>query len=1012
MFEFLSGNNRSEIYSRRFASVYRTLSTVYDPSAAIQDEPNIEEKVLQNARLAHALNTRWEQIAGRKWTVSGGEEATPEEQVLAKITMQGLANIRRFTTARKMLARADFSGARFAEVRKQTIWAPWGDGKNRRWVVPCVIKDIPKERFRWQRTPGTKTSVHLEIFSLDADTWIPVPENAPVLRHVFDDSEETLGYGRGLREALYFVWYAVSHIHRERMDAIERFGQGRLVLKIAGDKDAQVGATNTQIRDRALATLAKMKARHEFVIGQGDELDQMEGSMTGHEMMSSAEEECYQAAEQLCMGSVLPTGGGTDKGSLARARVEEGSSDDLFHTCGDMLEESISEGLCVPFTVDNFSNLREMGLDGVPHPKFQILRDGKGDPLQNAQRIQAAQAAGLKIKRSEAYDLCELTEPGEDDDVLEPPQQASPFGAPPGGAPGDGGAGEPTQPPDAGGGDEGTPTQDPADATQPPPDTLAEWDESKHKRAEDGRFGLQRGQHRAHAGDISPAHASVHEDMKAKGDAPLWVGTSGSADAGYAGSGVRLGTTYHHPVWPGKAIQFVPTGFKEMTFDGLTNVDVERATKAVKDLLRTHGGDATVEHVDWFAKRNTYVPRGRTAERIYLGSLLSGAVQELARTTFKDDPTNHGMLGSRSVRAQHAVLSHIDHVLRGHEGNLPLTPDTLSEFDESKHHRGQPGNAGQFGPGGGSSTKGKAPTAGEAAPAKPKKAAPGSQLRPEHLERLKALGVTKLPPAEATGIEVNLDGDDVHTRAVAKWKDAKGRVQSAYTPEFHARNAADKWERVQKWAPKRGSIVNALSTSVRKGKPGTAEHAGATAALIIARTGLRPGGSDGGEEDHFGVTTLRGPHVTVDGDHVKFDYIGKSGKRNLAETHDADVARAVEAYKAKAGDGPLFPAGTLAAARASIPEGMKLKDFRTIKATETAKAWFDSFDGPPPPVTGDAKKDGKAAAKALASASDVVAHLLNNTRAVAKSSYIHPQVFEDWARRVGLDTRTAVKRAG
>lgn len=805
MFEYLTGNNRSEVYARRFASVYRTLSTVYDPSGAIQDEPNIEEKVLQNARLAHALNFRWEAIAGRKWTVGAGEEATPEEQVVAKITMQGLANIRRFTTARKMLARADFSGQRFAEVRTADEWHNYGDGKMRRWKVPVVLKDIPKERFRWQRTAGTKTAVHLEIFSLDADAWVPVPEGAPIIRHTFDDSEETLGYGRGLREALYFVWYAVSHIHRERMEAIERFGQGRLVLKLAGQTDAQVGATNELIRNRALTTLAKMKARHEFVIGQGDELSQLEGSMTGHEMMSEAEKECYEAAEQLCLGSVLPTGGGGDTGSYARATVEQASSDSVFQTCGDMLEESISEGIVVPFVRDNYQNFRELGLDGVPHPKFTILRGGHGDPLKNAQRIQAAQAAGLKIKRSEAYDLCELTEPGEDDDVLEPAPQGG-MGMPgmPGGDPG---AGAPPM-----GEDEGGMPQAEDDAEEPQPEA---------------------------------------------------------------------------------------------------------------------GG--------------------------------TGVVQ-------------------------------------------------MSEFDESKHHRGQPGNPGQFGPGGGTATKGKAPTAGDA-PAKPKKAPPGSQLHPDHLARLKALGVTKLPPAEATEIEVKADGEDVHDRAVAKWKDAKGRVQSAYTPEFHAKNAQEKWRRVEQWAPKRGHIVNDLHTRVRKGTPGSVEHAGALAALIIAKTGLRPGGAAGGEDDHFGVTTLKGSHVNVDGARVAFDYIGKSGKRNRAEVDDPTVASAVSAYKEKAGDGDLFPAGTLAAAREAIPSGMKLKDFRTIKATEAAQAWFASFEGPPPPVTGDAKKDGKAAAKALASASDVVAHMLNNTRAVAKSSYIHPQVFEAWAERVGLN-RKVVSRAG
>jgi DNA topoisomerase IB len=58
----------------------------------------------------------------------------------------------------------------------------------------------------------------------------------------------------------------------------------------------------------------------------------------------------------------------------------------------------------------------------------------------------------------------------------------------------------------------------------------------------------------------------------------------------------------------------------------------------------------------------------------------------------------------------------------------------------------------------------------------------------------------------------------------------------------------------------------------------------------------------------------------------------------------------------------------------------------------------------PPPLTGNRKKDKRLLAKALLQASKTVAKKLNNTASVARSSYIHPAVFREWAiEKAGAD---------
>lgn len=261
------------------------------------------------------------------------------------------------------------------------------------------------------------------------------------------------------------------------------------------------------------------------------------------------------------------------------------------------------------------------------------------------------------------------------------------------------------------------------------------------------------------------------------------------------------------------------------------------------------------------------------------------------------------------------------------------------------------------------------------------------------------MGVGKFPGADAHSIKVHHDADPTKG-SVASWKDGKGRTQHAYAAEFLDNNAHKKWKRVEALEHHVDGLRKDLSSKIMNSEVGSKSHQSATIAAVIAETGLRPGGKEESvKEGHYGVSDLKGEHVDFVGDEAHLKFIGKAGKENKAVVKDPETVKALHALKSKAGDGPLFSVGP-DEARQHLPKGMKLKDLRTILATKTAREALKSV-GHPPPLDPDEKKAKKQIAKAWMDTSKVVSDRLNNTPAIARGSYIHPKVLENWVSQIG-----------
>ena len=288
-----------------------------------------------------------------------------------------------------------------------------------------------------------------------------------------------------------------------------------------------------------------------------------------------------------------------------------------------------------------------------------------------------------------------------------------------------------------------------------------------------------------------------------------------------------------------------------------------------------------------------------------------------------------------------------------------------------------------------------------------KREPPGSQLPGKVQAKLKELKVDKLPQATIPVSDVRVDfSGDINSKAIITWKDVKGKVQSGYTPKFHEINAKKKWDRINKFRSKKKEIVNTLNEKLIKEKPGSIDHQGHTILAIIVETGLRPGSIESvRKHGHYGISTLKKDHIALNNKMAVLNFIGKEGKKNVTVVQNPVTLKALEYYVRNATeDSNIFNPNALDIGKNILPKGMKVKDLRTIKATESAERLLKEVDTPPP-LTGDSKKDKRLLAKALLETSKKVATILNNTPSIAKASYIHPMVFEQWAKNVGASEK-------
>lgn len=260
------------------------------------------------------------------------------------------------------------------------------------------------------------------------------------------------------------------------------------------------------------------------------------------------------------------------------------------------------------------------------------------------------------------------------------------------------------------------------------------------------------------------------------------------------------------------------------------------------------------------------------------------------------------------------------------------------------------------------------------------------------LERIRSLVI---PPAW-TGVWICARADG-HVQATGR--DARGRKQHRYHPDWTAARTSAKYDRMVEFAQALPSIRRRVRADLRK-PPLSREHVLATVVTLLEKTLMRIGNKEYARANNsFGLTTLLDEHVQIKGSSMTFHFRAKSGIMQTIALEDAPLARIVRRSRDLPGktlfqylDGEgrrqcVDSAAVNAYLRQITGQPFTAKNFRTWAASVLAAVAVCEL----PISTSDA-----AFKRNIVGAIDSVAAKLGNTRAVCRKCYIHPGVFDGY----------------
>ena len=232
----------------------------------------------------------------------------------------------------------------------------------------------------------------------------------------------------------------------------------------------------------------------------------------------------------------------------------------------------------------------------------------------------------------------------------------------------------------------------------------------------------------------------------------------------------------------------------------------------------------------------------------------------------------------------------------------------------------------------------------------------------------------------------------------ATGKDARGRTQYIYHRQWQKLSSNFKFSQLLEFARRQEKVKQQIEKDLEQRT--LSKEKIIAAMLLILQTGqIRIGGeSHAKNNETYGVTTFlkSQQHVSVRGDTVSFDFVGKSGKHHEIQIRNRRLAQVIRTTFRLQGDAvfqyvsPQGPRKVTASdvnlyLKEIVGNGFSVKDFRTWIGTTKAIEFLLERG----PESGE-----KATEEVIKAATKHVSEVLHNTPAVARDNYIHPGVFE------------------
>jgi DNA topoisomerase-1 len=266
----------------------------------------------------------------------------------------------------------------------------------------------------------------------------------------------------------------------------------------------------------------------------------------------------------------------------------------------------------------------------------------------------------------------------------------------------------------------------------------------------------------------------------------------------------------------------------------------------------------------------------------------------------------------------------------------------------------------------------------------------GSQVDRDHVAWIRRLAI---PPAwQDVWICTDERG---HLQATGR--DARGRKQYRYHPDWRAKRDEVKYDRLLDFA----RALPRIRRRVRRdlALPGLSrEKVLAAAVRLLETTLLRVGNAEYARENKsFGLTTLRNRHVRIGSAKIRLRFVGKAGKVTEVTLEDRRLARIIgrlqdlpgqELFQYVSEDGDSHAIGS-EDVNAYLQEvsgaDFTAKDFRTWAGSVRAAAVLRREEPP---------SDDALARKNVVLAIKAVSEELGNTPAVSRSAYVHPEIID------------------
>lgn len=255
------------------------------------------------------------------------------------------------------------------------------------------------------------------------------------------------------------------------------------------------------------------------------------------------------------------------------------------------------------------------------------------------------------------------------------------------------------------------------------------------------------------------------------------------------------------------------------------------------------------------------------------------------------------------------------------------------------------------------------------------------------------------------------------SKILATGFDKAGRLQYIYHPTFRARQEQEKFERILRFGR---TLPRMRQITAQHLKRPDLDRQKVLACIVrlIDEAHFRVGNDVYAKENEsYGLTTIRSKHVSVRGDTITFDFVGKSGQKQTKRITNRSLAQIVkrldklpgyEIFKYYDELGELKDVKSddvNAYIKELMGEEFTAKDFRTWAGTLLASIELAQIE------RSESEHERK---KMITACIRKVARKLGNTPAIARSAYIDPRILKafldgDDLRRV-RQTITSIKK--